>query len=390
MRIALCLEYPIALRGGVSVLVETLLEDFVRRGHQVILVSDDAPETLRGSAAGKLVTEHFQWNRRKPSAAAAKILARQLADARVELAHFHSGGNYGWGNRFPFRCPIYFLDRLGIPCVSTVHLVVGIWEGYCGPQKPAWFKTLMFPLAWCGKMQQLRHTRREIAVSQHDLKKLQSWYRPLRNRFTQIYHSRLCGEPPVSQERDPVILNVGHLAWRKGQLVLARAFAQIAARHPQWSLQLAGEDYDGETGRQILQLARDCRLEGRIQLMGERTDAAVLMSRAAIYVQPSFWEALGLALQEAMFCGCACIGSRAGGIPELVEDGKTGLLFDPGNVAQLAQALEQLIQHADRRGIYGQAAAASIHERGMTAEQMVQRHLHLYETILHPIKHCHS
>ena len=65
-----------------------------------------------------------------------------------------------------------------------------------------------------------------------------------------------------------------------------------------------------------------------------------LMSRAAIYVQPSFWEALGLALQEAMFAGCACVGSRAGGIPELIEENKTGLLFEPGNVAQLAAALE--------------------------------------------------
>ena len=53
-----------------------------------------------------------------------------------------------------------------------------------------------------------------------------------------------------------------------------------------------------------------------------------LMQRAAIYVQPSFWEALGLALQEAMLAGCACIGSRAGGIPELVQHEQNGLLFD--------------------------------------------------------------
>ena len=112
MRIALCLEYPIALRGGVSVLVEALLEEFVRRGHQVVLVSADTAETLRASPAGKLVAEHFAWNRLKPSAAAAKKLARQLAGARVDLAHFHSGGNYGWGNRFPFRSPIFFLNNL--------------------------------------------------------------------------------------------------------------------------------------------------------------------------------------------------------------------------------------------------------------------------------------
>jgi glycosyltransferase involved in cell wall biosynthesis len=383
MRIALCLEYPIALRGGVSVLVEALLEGFVRQGHQVILVSDDTPETLQASPAGKLVTGHFPWNWRKPSAAAARKLAGQLAGARVDLAHFHSGGNYGWGNRFPFCSPIYFLDRLGIPCVSTVHLVVGILDGYCGPQKPVWFKALMFPLAWCGKMHQLRHTRHEIAVSQHDLKKLQCWYGLLSHRFTQIYHSRLQEESArrVNPEREPVILNVGHLAWRKGQRVLAEAFAQIAARHPEWKLQFAGEDLDGETSRQILEIARAGRLEDRIQMLGERGDAFTLMRRAAIYVQPSFWEALGLALQEAMFCGCACIGSRAGGIPELIDAGRTGLLFEPGDAGQLAQALEQLIQDAGRREQFAAAAAASIRKRSMTVEGMARRHLELYEGI---------
>jgi glycosyltransferase involved in cell wall biosynthesis len=383
MRIALCLEYPIALRGGVSVLVEALMEDFVRRGHEVVLVSADSSETLRNTTAEKLVTEHFPWNPIKPSATAARTLTRQLIEARVQLAHFHLGGNYGWGNRFPFRCPVYFLDRLGVPCVTTVHSVVGLMNGYCGPQKPAWFKVLMFPVAWWGKMQQLRHTRREIAVSQHDLENLRRWYRPFQSRFTQIYHSRLQEEPvpPANVTREPVILNVGHLALRKGQRVLAEAFAQIAARHPDWRLQFAGEDLDGETSRQILKIARAGGLEDRFQLLGQRDDAFALMRRAAIYVQPSFEEALGLALQEAMYCGCGCIGSRVGGIPELIDTGRMGLLSEPGNVAQLAGALEQLIQDRQQRERFGAAAAASIRERNMTVAGMVRHHLEIYEAI---------
>ena len=387
MKLALCLEYPVALRGGVSVLVETLLAEFVRRGHQVVLVSPDSGETLRGSEAGQRIAGHFQWDPDKIAVASSKKLARQLAGAQVDLAHFHFGGNFGFGNRFPFRCPIYFLNQLGVPCVATTHMVVGLLDGYCGPQKPAWFKALMLPLAWCGKMQQLRHTRREIAVSLHDLKKLRRWYRPLQPRFTQIYHSRLRGEPPglAKTKREPVILNVGHLAWRKGQLVLAQAFAQIAPRHPEWILQFAGGDLDGETQKQILQLAREHRLAGRIQLLGERNDADELMRRAAIYVQPSFWEGLPLALQEAMFRACAPVGSRIGAHAELIRENQTGLLFDAGSVAQLAQALDQLIRDPARRETFGRAAAASIVERGMTVESMTASHLELYEAILHPV-----
>lgn len=384
MKIALCLEYPIALRGGVSVLVESLLEEFVRRGHEIVLVSADAPDALRGTPVERLVSEHFYWNRLKPTLRASQTLARQLAGAGVQLAHLHLGGNYGWGNRFPFRCPVYHLDRAGIPCVTSVHLVVNLLDGFCGPQKPDWFKWLMLPLAWTGKMHQLAHTRREIAVSRHDLEKLQRWYRPLQKRFTQIYHSRLPETPAPSKNagREPVILNVGHLAWRKGQHILAEAFARVAPRHPEWILQLVGEDLDKKTGKQILETAAAAGIAGRVQILGERRDAIELMRRAAIYVQPSFEEALGLALQEAMFYGCACIGSRAGGIPELIDDDRAGRLFDRGDVGKLARLLEELMENPGLRQELGRAAATSVRKRNMTATGMVNRHLELYEQIV--------
>lgn len=382
MRIALCLEYPLDFQGGVSVLCRELARGLAARGHEVVLVSPDSAESLRASGAEKFLHQHLPWNPARPSRAAAQDLAAQLAEARPDVAHFHLGGTYGWGNRFPFSSPVHFAARRGMPCVSTVHLVVSLFDGFCGPQKPAWFKALLLPLAWWGKCQQLGRVRAEIAVSQHDFQKLRRWYWPARNRFVQVYHSRLPSGPAEgSVPREPVILNVGHIAWRKGQLVLAEAFARVAARHPEWKLLLAGSDDGGPTLGQIRDLAQRHGLGGRIVLLGERADALQLMRRAAIYVQPSYWEALGLALQEAMFCGCAALGSRAGGIPELIEDGSSGLLFEPGNVTQLAAQLERLIQNPARREQLGRAAAASIRARGMTADGMVARHLELYESI---------
>src|SRR6266566_2634054 len=102
MRIALCLEYPIAVRGGVSVVVETLLREFAARAHEIVLVSPDAEETLHGTEIGKLIHCHVQFDPRQKSVVAAKNLAREIADAKPDVAHFHSGGVFGWGNRFPF------------------------------------------------------------------------------------------------------------------------------------------------------------------------------------------------------------------------------------------------------------------------------------------------
>jgi len=383
MKLALCLEYPIGLRGGVSVLVETLLVGFVERGHQVLLVSPDTPETLHDSEAGKRVAMHLPWYPHPARPANARDLASRLAGAKVELAHFHFGGNYGWGNRFPECCPVSFLRDFCIPCVSTVHRADNFLDGFCGPERSTILKLLLLPLAYCGKMQQLHRVRAEIAVSQNNVRKLRRWYPLLRNRYVQIYHSRLRDDLPVrgSQKRQPIILNVGHLAWQKGQLVLAEAFALIAMRNPEWKLQFAGHDSDGRSTRQLQNFAKEHCLEDRILVLGQRSDAFDLMQCASIYVQPSYGEALGLALQEALFCGCPAIGTRAGGIPELIEEDRTGLLVEPGNAEQLGCALQRLIRDEGLRDAWGRAASASIRRRGMTAASMVKRHLELYESV---------
>lgn len=385
-KIALCLEYPLALRGGVSVLVETLLEG-LRERFDLILVSPDKPEDLRESSTGKWIAGHVAWTPSAVSPQTSQQLARELAARGVQFAHFHMGGVYGWGNRFPRHCPIPYLAKLGVPAVSSVHLVVSPLDGYCGPQKPRWFKLAMLPLAYAGKLHQLAHIRREIAVSNHDAQKLRRWYRPMRAKFLQMYHSRLRAGSRVETDptnREPLVLNVGHIAWRKGQLVLAEAFVQVAARHPGWRLMMVGAVLEQSIVEKIRAIAKAHKLEDRILLPGERGDALALMSRASIYVQPSYYEALGLALQEALFQACPAIGTRAGGIPELVEQERTGLLVEPGDSAQMARALETLMNNAALRERYGKQGAASILEKGMTVEQMIAKHIRLYESILNP------
>ena len=381
-KIALCLEYPLALRGAVSVLVEALIEGLSPR-FEMVLVSDDTPETLAQSPVATLLAGHLPWKNDAVSHKASQKLALALAAHGVSLAHFHSGGNFGWGNRMIGQSPIGYANRLGITTCSTVHLVTDVLDGYCGPQKPLWLKLALLPPAWCGKMNSLLHLTREIAVSQHDCRKLRRWYWPLRGKFRVIYHSRIHeGSRLAAVTREPMILNVGHIAWRKGQGLLAEAFAQIAPRHPEWKLCLVGHVAEVAEERRIRETARKHGLEQRIVFMGKRDDAFNFMNRAGIYVQPSYAEALGLALQEAMFCGCPGIGTRIGGIPELITHGKTGLLVTTGKPDLLAQALETLIADCKLREDYGSAAAASILERGMTREKMIASHLELYESLL--------
>ena len=380
--IALCLEYPLALRGGVSVLVETMLPALKDR-YKLVLVSPDTPGNLERTPAAGLISKHLFWEPGAVSRATAAQLAAQLAGEGVALAHFHLGGNFGFGNRFLGQCPITHAAQRGILTCSTVHLVASVLDGYCGPEKPLWFKLGLLPVAWFSKMDVLRHLRAEIAVSKHDATKLRRWYWPVRGKFSVIYHSRITQSAlPAAVKREPMILNVGHIAARKGQQVLAEAFAEIAPRHPEWKLCLVGHVAEEAVGRQITDIARAHGIEDRIILTGPREDAIAHMNRAGIYVQPSFKEALGLALQEAMFTGCPAIGSRVGGIPELIDHETTGLLVPAGDARALARSLELLIADAPLRERYGRAAAASMIARGMTEEQMVARYSELYESLL--------
>jgi glycosyltransferase involved in cell wall biosynthesis len=97
---------------------------------------------------------------------------------------------------------------------------------------------------------------------------------------------------------------------------------------------------------------------------------------------PSLYEGLGLSLQEALFQGCACVASRVGGIPELIEDGVNGLLVPPRDTNALAAGLDRLINDDVLRRTLSERAPMSMLQKGMNAKQMVRRYTVLYQGIL--------
>jgi glycosyltransferase involved in cell wall biosynthesis len=301
----------------------------------------------------------------------------------VQIAHFHFGGNYGWGSRIPGRSPFPFLKRRGIACVTTIHVILALTEGYCGPDKPLWFKWLLLPGAWLGKLDVLRNIKTEIVISRQGCANARRWYWPYRNRFRAVYHSRIDeAQQSPALVREPFVLGVGHIAFRKGQHTLVEAFAAIAASHPEWRLLLIGPDSGDGCYQRIRQIVSAHKLGERIMLMGSRNDAIEFMRRAGIFVQPSLFEGLPLSLQEAMYGGCACVATDVVGNNELIDDAETGVLVPPESPARLAEALDALIRQPERRKQLGRNGTAAIIEKNMTAQKMVERHVEIYELAL--------
>jgi len=384
VRIVYAIESPLHYGGGVSVLAATLIESFAAE-HEIILVSPDRAESLHQEPLGKKISKHIPWvcEKNPPSKyffhASKKALA-QIVPAKPDLVHFHSGGIFSWGNRWPGAGWPTYLHKHGIPTLWTDHLVVNLFHGYCGDRKPFWLKLGMLPFGYLGKSQQLKAVSAEICVSDHDAARLGRWYFPFQKKIIRVYHSRLeenqVGFP--SSPREKIILAVGHLAYRKGQHILVQAFAKIAYNYPDWNLVLVGpESPDGCAGW-IREFCQKQKLGDRVALAGSQENAREWMKRCAIYVQPSLQEALGLALQEAMSVGCACIGTKVGGIPELIEAGMSGVLTPPNQVASLSEVLSGLVRDEAQRSILGRGAVQKVRELKMNRESMVKAYRKLY------------
>ncbi len=384
MKLALCLEYPIEQPGGTEVLVRELIHGLAAR-HQIVLVSGDDPASLRGSSVADKIVAHLPWDMTAVTLEKSHALATALHAQKIDLAHFHFGGNYAWGNRLFNVCPVVHLDRLGTPCLATNHGVFGLWEGYIGAQRSWLTKAALLPPAWGSKLQMLHHLRAEIAVSQADWRTLRLRYWPARGKFRQIYHSRIYEQEPVpDRERKKIVLCAGTLGPRKGQPYLARAFARLAGEFPDWKLVFIGRSGDLETVAELEELLRSPELRDQAEWRRTCSDKELrewLLS-AEIFAMPSMHEGLGLSLQEALYYGCACLATRIGGIPDLIQEGENGILVERANVNEMSAALKQLMSDDALRDRFRARARASVLEKSMTAERMVARHEELYRALL--------
>ncbi len=162
---------------------------------------------------------------------------------------------------------------------------------------------------------------------------------------------------------DPLrLVTVGRLHPIKGYTVLLQALAGLRDRGVAFHLTMIG---DGPMRATIERTIRDLDLVDRVTLAGAvaAEDLVRYLHDAHAMVVSSFMEGVPVVLMEAMACELAVIATRVGGIPELVEDGVSGLLVDPASSASLAQAIESLAQNAEKRRCLGRAARRVVCDR---------------------------
>ena len=175
----------------------------------------------------------------------------------------------------------------------------------------------------------------------------------------------------------PIVGNVAALVAHKGQRHLVEAAALVVQKVPDARFVIAGE---GELRPSLERQIKEHHLEKHVVLAGFRPDVLSVHKAFDLFVMSSVTEGLGTSLLDAMACGKAIVATTAGGIPEVVKDGETGLLVPPRDPAALARAIIALLTDDHARRTMGAAGLERVRER-FSVERMVQETLRVYQRV---------
>ena len=137
---------------------------------------------------------------------------------------------------------------------------------------------------------------------------------------------------------------LGRFDVQKGQEILLRAAPEVLRKHPNVHFVLAGEETRGEPGYRdhLHSLAASLGIGSKVTFLPFTEEVARFMAALDIFVLPSFAETYGLVVIEAMAMKLPVVATNAGGVPEIIRDGETGLLVEPRDVSALAGAIHRL------------------------------------------------
>ncbi|MHC4663834.1 MAG: glycosyltransferase [Planctomycetota bacterium] len=157
-----------------------------------------------------------------------------------------------------------------------------------------------------------------------------------------------------------VIGNVGHMASHKGQATLLEAIPILKKSFTDFRVFIVG---DGRLREQLIAHSKRLGVEDVVVFTGFRNDVPDLLGFFDVFVMPSTMEGLGTSILDALAAGTPVVATRVGGIPEIIEDRKTGYLVPPHNPIVLAEAIGNLLNNPDRAKDFAGAGRRRINEK---------------------------
>jgi len=179
-------------------------------------------------------------------------------------------------------------------------------------------------------------------------------------------------------EKDVLFVCVARFSTQKNHALLLNAFARGPACDPNAHLVLVGE---GILQKSLETQAKSLGIDRQAHFLGLRTEIPDVLGAMDVFVLSSDYEGNPLSVMEAMAAGLPIVSTAAGGVPNLLENGKEGLIVQPGDVDGLSSAMTFLSGNRELRQFLGGAAARRAKEK-FDVSKMVQAYEELYESLV--------
>jgi len=298
---------------------------------------------------------------------AANSVAELIERHKIELVHAHYA--------IPHATSAILAREMGldIKVVTTLHgtdvTLVGL--------EPAFAKTTQHAVrvsdAVTAVSQSLAQDARSKLGVEREIEVIYNWVDPERFKPNRdpAYRARF------AQPEEAIVLHVSNFRAVKRPQDALRVFAGILERMPARMLMIG----DGPLRQECMELAHELEIAGRVQFLESTPSIEKFMSVADLFLLPSEQESFGLVALEAMASGVPVVASRVGGLPELVEEGKTGFLCPMGDIAGMLEASMEILTNRTRRRNMGEAARTRAIEH-FRPEVVLPRYLEVYEKTL--------
>jgi glycosyltransferase involved in cell wall biosynthesis len=376
IRVALVGQYPLdpnQIRVGPQAVFKYLLEGLKRIDSlEIHVVSAYKSLTQVRHFRHDGVNFHFLSHPQLPMELAFLFLRRRIHRAlhqiNPDIVHAQSGRIHG-----------AICLSSGYPVVATVHSIPGTEPQYAENWVSRWRMTLHEGLAALYFTANVRHI---ICISDHIWKglspRVEATFYPINNPIADAFF-----ELPMGQEVSNRLLLVANLRRIKRPDLALEAVALARCQVPELTLHLAGACHDNTVYKQLQDIMNRHNLYMSVRLLGYLCEEPLReqYQQASIVLLTSDLETSPMVVQQAMAAGKPVIATAVGGVPHLVDNGRTGLLVEPGNAMQLAKAIVRLVSDHDLRARLGQAARAEALARFHTAS-VAQKTYAVYEQIL--------
>ncbi len=365
--------------GGVEELVRQLALEYRRRGISAIVLTNRWPRSLpafenyEGIPVYRLAmrTPGPGWKARLTHLATGGAVRREmlgiLRKHSIDLLHVQCVSSNGYYARFARQA-------LGLPLVVTAQGERTMDATQLYERWPFINRVLRQVLAEAGYV---------TACSVDALRDIKDFFGPGLEKKSEVVYNGIRledfdggGAPAPAR---PYILAIGRLVPQKGFDLLIEAFAKASLQG--CDLVIAGEGPEREA---LEALSRSLGKEGEVRFSGrvDRPAAVGLFKGCDFFVLPSRREPLGIVNLEAMAAGKAVVAARVGGVPEIVEDGVTGLLFPGGDPGELSKALTRLSSDTALRDRLGAAGKARV--RDFAWPSIADSYVRIYGKVLAP------